>query len=1329
MNTATAERQTCLNESPYHNQQLQDTQHTFYHGNDNYEHTSWYWNMNHVPNEDLLVNAKKAYFKSKNASSQQPSAQRSSNSSFQSFFRWFKKDERKQYNGQSEDTQDPNDIISTVQDFENNLDPPNAQEFEGYESSDTLSPPSSPKLGYSASRNNSSCDSIFSTATSSFAFVPAIDYLLQQQGGKSKESTGTDRPYTDSYHRRLKDRDHAREQDRKYNLTLRKKYKLYTDVELQKNDKQASGYDNNLFNKYSNNSTELINQTVHNKLRHRRSTSDSSKDKKSGAYIHVKGKRKAPPPPSPPQLVKNNFSPQSTLGRKKRPAPLPPTTLTSSSNKLQDTILSTSLLEDLEIKSIIDGTSKSLSRNFSPETMKNTSVKMEQTTTSDIYVKTNGIQESPREVSIDNGFKSSNEDQSLNTNLILNSVELREKPSPLPSSPRPWYKRGSANKDTLKGASSKLNFFTRDKKKDREMDKRRSGIFMPNISELDKEAAEIVEAARLKKLQESKKVPEQLVLQYQMNGLDSILDDNEGTSPKSAKELIGLFEASSSHANRITLNPAFIARQDFFGDKKTKFGFDFSDNSIKEKPPTKLPEVDNNAKKKTSEGLLGIWHCPYCTLANQNWKIICQACEKIKPYDKRYCGAEKNKAIEDKPVTKNSWDEKQEQMLKYFNPVPRVPELKSEPISIPDIASKTETLEDKLTNELFEMSYVQSKLSDKEQATAAEKLNDNRRASFEKKVIDKIDFSDPKALELEKERLRDKIRAMNSKALADKYPVIKKIEHSITVTPTVEPTMPQTGAIKKQFPRKPIKPLTEITEKVDNMESKMQGELDQKTTKILAQNSNEKPPKKPETNNLAKSRDNLPISPQLTAKHNFKYENDFNLPLKIELNANKNTNTIAINKILRKLENAISDGKYDDAANLATDLAKMKVSLSVTRQMNNANSKITMKLTDIVVNLIVEDAISNKVPLKVKISPQMTLGELKSQMFRNYEIPVHLQKWNINSKAAEDNVKTLVDYQVYDNTAIIKLLVPGSTRDYLKLRPITNYIKETKLLDIATNNNDNDNDNNNANTDSESDDEKQNEKVEKSHYMELVNLESSNIVPNMEKFECTICFSDVQPKLGAVLRDCLHHFCKECLVMHIQHNDDVEIKCPFMDNTYSCQSMLQDREVRSLLSKEEYEKYLSKSIRQAEHQIENTFHCKTVNCRGWCVFEEDVNTFKCPVCTIVNCLTCGAIHDGLNCKQYQDHLNIDSECLDTKKTKETLQEMIDKNEAMHCPTCQIFLLKKWGCDWLKCTFCKTEICWCTKGLRWGINGKGDTSGGCKCGVNGVKCSPKCNYCH
>lgn len=38
---------------------------------------------------------------------------------------------------------------------------------------------------------------------------------------------------------------------------------------------------------------------------------------------------------------------------------------------------------------------------------------------------------------------------------------------------------------------------------------------------------------------------------------------------------------------------------------------------------------------------------------------------------------------------------------------------------------------------------------------------------------------------------------------------------------------------------------------------------------------------------------------------------------------------------------------------------------------------------------------------------------------------------------------------------------------------------------------------------------------------------------------------------------------------------------------------------------------------------------------------------------------------------------------------------------MRCPQCEIILLKKDGCDWMKCTMCRTEICWATRGPRWG----------------------------
>ncbi len=47
------------------------------------------------------------------------------------------------------------------------------------------------------------------------------------------------------------------------------------------------------------------------------------------------------------------------------------------------------------------------------------------------------------------------------------------------------------------------------------------------------------------------------------------------------------------------------------------------------------------------------------------------------------------------------------------------------------------------------------------------------------------------------------------------------------------------------------------------------------------------------------------------------------------------------------------------------------------------------------------------------------------------------------------------------------------------------------------------------------------------------------------------------------------------------------------------------------------------------------------------------------------------------------------------------QTLVNSGEAMHCPQCGIIVQKKEGCDWLRCTVCHTEICWVTRGPRWG----------------------------
>ncbi|XP_028825224.1 ranBP-type and C3HC4-type zinc finger-containing protein 1 [Denticeps clupeoides] len=250
------------------------------------------------------------------------------------------------------------------------------------------------------------------------------------------------------------------------------------------------------------------------------------------------------------------------------------------------------------------------------------------------------------------------------------------------------------------------------------------------------------------------------------------------------------------------------------------------------------------------------------------------------------------------------------------------------------------------------------------------------------------------------------------------------------------------------------------------------------------------------------------------------------------------------------------------------------------------------------------------------------------------------------------------------------------------------------------------------------------------NYARLVQMDGQDLVPNPERVECRICYLELQSGEGVLLRECLHCFCKDCLRSVIKTSEDPQVACPYRDELYACDCTLQEREIRALVSVDVYEQWLQRGLSVAESRCEGSYHCATPDCPGWCVYEDTVNTFHCPVCRKQNCLLCKALHEGMNCKEYQDDLSVRA-LNDTaaRRTKELLNTLVRSGEAMHCPQCGIIVQKKEGCDWLRCTVCHMEICWVTRGPRWGPGGPGDTSGGCHCNVNKQRCHPKCQNCH
>ncbi|CAN7948117.1 unnamed protein product, partial [Ixodes hexagonus] len=156
----------------------------------------------------------------------------------------------------------------------------------------------------------------------------------------------------------------------------------------------------------------------------------------------------------------------------------------------------------------------------------------------------------------------------------------------------------------------------------------------------------------------------------------------------------------------------------------------------------------------------------------------------------------------------------------------------------------------------------------------------------------------------------------------------------------------------------------------------------------------------------------------------------------------------------------------------------------------------------------------------------------------------------------------------------------------------------------------------------------------KRRYQELLSVYSQDAIQATEEFDCAICFTTVEPAMGLILKNCHHQICKDCLINTAKNSSSALVKCPHDP----CEMEVSDTELRACLPPEQYQELQERGLREAERTSPSSFHCKTVDCKGWCIFEEGSNTFDCPVCVKINCLRCEAIHENMNCAQYQEDL-------------------------------------------------------------------------------------------
>lgn len=120
-------------------------------------------------------------------------------------------------------------------------------------------------------------------------------------------------------------------------------------------------------------------------------------------------------------------------------------------------------------------------------------------------------------------------------------------------------------------------------------------------------------------------------------------------------------------------------------------------------------------------------------------------------------------------------------------------------------------------------------------------------------------------------------------------------------------------------------------------------------------------------------------------------------------------------------------------------------------------------------------------------------------------------------------------------------------------------------------------------------------------------------------FECPVCVELCAAMGGIMLRNCLHDICKTCCKELIRSSDDPsKIKCPVFD----CDSMVEEREIRGLLTPIQFNEYLERVLQSSVKQLPDAMHCRTVDCTGFFIVESGDLYFVCPNCDRKNCIPC-----------------------------------------------------------------------------------------------------------
>lgn len=208
----------------------------------------------------------------------------------------------------------------------------------------------------------------------------------------------------------------------------------------------------------------------------------------------------------------------------------------------------------------------------------------------------------------------------------------------------------------------------------------------------------------------------------------------------------------------------------------------------------------------------------------------------------------------------------------------------------------------------------------------------------------------------------------------------------------------------------------------------------------------------------------------------------------------------------------------------------------------------------------------------------------------------------------------------------------------------------------------------------------------------LLGLLEGGVVTKNDGNECPICLSEPEDPRTA---SCGHIYCYTCLQGYLQSSIESRkfpLKCVGYQDTAACTAEFSIPFIEKAISKTDMDDLFAAAFNDfIRLHLKDYQYCPTPDCGNVYSTTTTGEMVTCSECFVGICTTCNVeAHDGQTCTEYKG--------LDPVEGEKLFQEWKKKAGVKVCPVCGIGIEKIDGCNHMKCTTCKSHICWFCMGV-------------------------------